>query len=127
MGIEVFRDSTGLFLTQQKYVVDILNKAGMLDCKPSLSPSSTKPTLTDTAPFADVNLYRSIVGSLQYLTITKPDLSHAVNHVCQFMHSPSWSHYSAVKRILRYVKGSLHQGLHFTPSNLYLTTYCDAD
>lgn len=71
-------------------------------------------------------LYRSIVGSLQYLTITKPKLSHAVNYVCQFMHAPTQGYFAAVKRILRYVKGSLHQGLHFTPSSLFLTAFCDA-
>lgn len=63
--------------------------AGMLDCKPSMSPSCTNPSTDDPTPFPDVNFYRSLVGSLQYLTITKPELSHAVNHVCQFMHAPS--------------------------------------
>lgn len=128
LGIEVFRDSSGMFLTQRKYALEILTKAGMVECKPSLSPSSTKPSSLDpVAPFPDVQLYRSLVGSLQYLTITKPELSHAVNSVCQFMHAPTQAHFAAVKRILRYVKGSLHQGLHFTQSSLFLTAYCDAD
>lgn len=129
LGIEVLKDSNGLFLTQHKYALEVLTKAGMLDCKPSLSPSSTKSSsaMDDSASFHDANLYRSIVGSLQYLTITKPELSHAVNYVCQFMHSPTQSHFASVKRILRYVKGTLHQGLCFTPSSLFMTAFCDAD
>lgn len=128
LGIEVLKTSNGLILTQHKYALDLLLKAGMTDCKPSLSPSSVKPsTVDDSIPFLDVQFYRSIVGSLQYLTITKPEISHAVNYVCQFMHAPSQSHFAAVKRILRYIKGSLDQGLYFTPSSLFLTAFCDAD
>ncbi|KAL6980807.1 hypothetical protein U1Q18_052677 [Sarracenia purpurea var. burkii] len=77
--------------------------------------------------FADVNFYRSIVGSLQYLTLTKPEISHAVNHVCQYMHRPTEGNFASVKRILRYAKGSLYQGLHFTPSDFFVTAFCDAD
>lgn len=83
LGIEVFRDASSMFLTRQKYALEILTKVGMSDCKPSLSPYSTKPSSLDTlAPFTDVQLYRSLAGSLQYLTITKPEISHSVNSVC---------------------------------------------
>lgn len=65
----------------------------------------------DTTSHPDANQYRSIVGALQYLTITRPDLSFAVNTVAQFMHNPMIGHYKLVKRILRYVNGTLNLGL----------------
>lgn len=65
--------------------------------------------------------------SLQYLTLTHPELSFAVNQACQHMHAPQQHHFTAVKRILRYVKDSLHQGLKFIPGPLTLTAYFDAD
>ncbi|XP_028071844.1 uncharacterized protein LOC114274171 [Camellia sinensis] len=69
----------------------------------------------------------NIVGALQYLTITRPELSYAVNQACQFMHSPTVGHFSSVKRILRYVKGTLAHGLHFTPSHFGLQAYSDSN
>lgn len=73
-------------------------------------------------------MYRSLVGALQYLTITRPDLSYAVNHVSQFLQSPTVSHFSAVKRILRYVKGTVNFGLTFSKSSDYsILGYSDAD
>lgn len=67
------------------------------------------------------------MGSLQYLTLTKPEISFAVNVACQHMHSPKYSHFVAVKRILRYIKGCLHEGLHFVPGSLQLAAFTDAD
>ncbi|XP_042984742.1 uncharacterized mitochondrial protein AtMg00810-like [Carya illinoinensis] len=78
--------------------------------------------------FDDPSLYRSLVGALQYLTITRSNITHAVSVVSQFMHKPSISHFQAVKRILRYVKGTLRFGLSFTlSSSLELLAYSDAD
>jgi hypothetical protein len=78
--------------------------------------------------FDDPSLYRSLVGALQYLTITRPDIAHAVSVVSQFMHKPSISHFQAVKRILRYVKGTLRFDLSFTPSSSReLLAYSDVD
>ncbi|XP_042969008.1 uncharacterized mitochondrial protein AtMg00810-like [Carya illinoinensis] len=83
----------------------------------------------DGTPFSDPTLYRSLVGALQYLTITWPDIAHAVNFVSQFLHSPTEDHFLVVKRILHYVKGTFHFGLHFrpfaTPGALF--AYSDAD
>ncbi|KAF7845329.1 Retrovirus-related Pol polyprotein from transposon TNT 1-94 [Senna tora] len=79
-------------------------------------------------PFIDPTQYRSIVGALQYATITRPEISFSVNKVCQFMHNPQNSHWQAVKRILRYLKGTLDHGLHFTSSpSLSLFAFSDAD
>ncbi|XP_068655307.1 secreted RxLR effector protein 161-like [Aristolochia californica] len=79
--------------------------------------------------FLDPTLYRSLVGALQYLTITRPDIAHIVNSVSQFLHSPIANHFLAVKCILRYVKGTLHYGLSFHPSASpgSLVAYSNAD
>lgn len=74
--------------------------------------------------------YRNIVGGLQYLTMTRPDLSFAVNKVCQYLHAPRCTHWSAVKRILRYVQGTLTHGLLLRPSTVssdLLSVFSDAD
>lgn len=67
------------------------------------------------------------MGSLQYLTLTRPEIAYAVNVVCQHMHSPMDSHFTSVKRILRYIRGTLSHGLLFTKSSLTLSSYSDAD
>lgn len=73
--------------------------------------------IKDGDPFEDPKLYRQIVGSLQYATITRPDIAYSVNCVCQLMYSPSNRHWQAVKRILRYLQGTLDHCLHFQPTN----------
>ncbi|GMP45231.1 hypothetical protein CsSME_00013817 [Camellia sinensis var. sinensis] len=82
----------------------------MADCKPYSFPMAVKPTsssLNDDLPFSNPSLYRSIVGGFQYLIITRPDLAFAMNFSCQFMHQPLASHFVMVKRLLRYLKGTL--------------------
>ncbi|OIT01020.1 putative mitochondrial protein, partial [Nicotiana attenuata] len=92
-----------------------------------LSPKSLQHS-DDSSPFSDPTLYRSLVGGLQYLTFTCPDIAFAVNQVSQFMHSPLDIHYTAVKRILRYLHGSLSHGL-FIPGGSIDSLHCynDAD
>ncbi|XP_028082520.1 uncharacterized protein LOC114283849 [Camellia sinensis] len=116
-------------LIQQKYAQDILTKAGLSDCKPCSSPLAVKPTSQphSTAPYSNPTLYRSLVGALQYLTITRPDLSLAVNQCCQHMHAPTNGHFSAVKRLLRFVKGTLHHGLQFSPSTFDVHAFSDSN
>ena len=107
LRIEVKRVSDGLILSQEKYATDILKRSGMHNAKPVDTPLSTseKLRLTDGSPLGpdDSTKYRSLVGALQYLTLTRPDISFAVNKVCQFLHAPTTVHFSSVKRILRYV------------------------
>ncbi|GJW03741.1 retrovirus-related pol polyprotein from transposon RE1 [Tanacetum coccineum] len=93
------------------------------------TPLSTYANLTINGDlFSDPTLYRSLVGALQYLTITRPDLSYAVNQVSQFLHAPTNDHFQAVKRILRYVKGTMTFGLAFNRSpRASLTAFSDAD
>ncbi|XP_068645126.1 uncharacterized mitochondrial protein AtMg00810-like [Aristolochia californica] len=130
LGLEATPTDDGLFLSQLKYARDILTRAHLLDSKPVHTPLVVSQHLSSTGQsFSDHTLYHSLVGSLQYLTITRPDIAHAVNSVSRFLHSPTVDHFLAVKRILRYVKGTLHYGLTFRPSASpgSLVAYSDAD
>lgn len=122
------RTPQGLVLSQYKYAMDLLVKAGMSNCRPCATPSSLRPESDiDSAPVSNLELYRSLVGSLQYLTLTKPEITFAVNSVCQHMHLPLESHYTDVKRIQRYIKGTLNQGLLFSKSPLLPSAFSDAN
>jgi hypothetical protein len=132
LGIEVASNSGGMTLTQQKYARDILRRADMENCKSVPTPLCVTDKLSrhhgNKLGDKDAFVYRSIVGALQYLTLTRPDLSFAVNKVCQFLAQPADIHWEAVKRILRFVKGTLHTGLYLrkTGSTL-LSIFTDAD
>ncbi|RVW78751.1 Retrovirus-related Pol polyprotein from transposon RE1 [Vitis vinifera] len=130
LGLEALPTPDGLFISQLKYARDILTRAQLLDSKHVHTPMVVSQHLTvDGSPFSNPTLYRSLVGALQYLTITLPDIAHAVNSVSQFLHAPTIDHFLAVKRILCYVKGTLHFGLTFRPSTIpsALVAYSDAD
>jgi histone deacetylase 1/2 len=119
-------------LTQEKYASELLAKVGMTQCTTCPTPMSSteKLSLIDGNPLGsnDVTTYRSIVGALQYLTLTRPDLSYSVNKVCQFLHAPTTTHWTAVKRILRYIQGTLKVGLTFQKSSSsLLSAFSDAD
>uniref|UniRef100_A0A2N9HKR1 Reverse transcriptase Ty1/copia-type domain-containing protein n=1 Tax=Fagus sylvatica TaxID=28930 RepID=A0A2N9HKR1_FAGSY len=128
-SIEVLPFSGGLFLSQQKYARDLLARSSMTGCNPIGTPLAPKHNLRRDDPIiVDATNYRSIVGALQYITLTRPDLTHAVNLVCQFMHQPGASHFQAVKRILRYLQGTLDYGLRLlSRSSLSLYGFSDAD
>jgi hypothetical protein len=129
LGISVERRANGLFLSQRQYLLDILDRVGMRDCKPCSTPVETHSKLSaDGTHVTDPTHYRSIAGALQYLTFTRPDIAFAVQQVCLFMHDPREPHLAATKRILRYLQGSHDLGLHFSRSApLDLTVYSDAD
>jgi histone deacetylase 1/2 len=132
LGIEVHKTNGGILLTQEKYASDLLKRVGMVDCKPVNTPLSTseKLSLYEGTPLGaqDTTRYRSIVGALQYLILTRPDISFAVNKVCQFLHAPTTVHWEAVKRILRYIKQCTGLGLkiHRSASTL-VSAFSDAD
>ncbi|XP_019159666.1 PREDICTED: uncharacterized protein LOC109156266 [Ipomoea nil] len=113
LGIETVSSGDGMVLSQRRYMVNVLSRDGMTDCKPLATHASsvTQPVTPSDQPFENPTQYRRIVGALQYLTITRPDLSYAVNRLCQFMHTPTDDHWATVKRVLRYIKGTLHYGL----------------
>jgi hypothetical protein len=81
-----------------------------------------------SSPCKNVQIYQSVVSVVIYATLTRPDIVFDVNKVSQYMHKPTEAHWNAVKRILRYVAGTLHNGLHFYKhSPLYINFYSDAD
>ncbi|KAF5199308.1 Retrovirus-related pol polyprotein from transposon tnt 1-94 [Thalictrum thalictroides] len=131
LGIDVSSLRSGLHLSQTKYTLELLICSNMLDCKPCSTPLRAKSQLSvsDGTLLPDASEYRHLVGSLQYLTLTRPDIAYVVHIVSQFMSAPRTDHYTAVKRILRYLKGSLDFGLVFRPSAgaLSLHAFSDAD
>jgi hypothetical protein len=130
LGITAERWPKGLFLHQRQYAIDILEQAGMSDCKPCSTPVDTQAKLSedDGPPVADAMSYRSLTGALQYLTFSRPDIAYAVQQVCLHMHTPREPHLTVLKRILRYLRGSLDYGLLLRPSpTSELAVYTDAD
>lgn len=127
LSLELQRTSEGIFMHQSKYLLDLLTKTNMADAKPCVSPLSTSKLDHSGLFLFNPTEYRSIVGGLQYITWTRLDLSFAVNQVCQFMHTPREQHMQAAKRILRFLKGALTQGLRFKKGSLDLTAYFDVD
>ena len=109
LGIEVIRSPGGIWLLQRQYGLDMLSRYGMTGCKPISVPleQNVKLSLEEGELLEDVTVYRRIIGSLIYMTITKPDLSYAVGLVSQFMQAPRKPHLDAARRILRYVKSTL--------------------
>nr|GEW10187.1 ribonuclease H-like domain-containing protein [Tanacetum cinerariifolium] len=113
----------------KKYAVEILKRAHMVNCNLSRTHIDTESKLeSDGDPVSNPTLYRSLAGSLQYFTFTRPDISYAVQQVCLYMHDPLEPHFSALKRILRYVRGILDYGLQlFSSSTTDLVAYSYAD
>ncbi|KAJ9552074.1 hypothetical protein OSB04_016119 [Centaurea solstitialis] len=130
LGISVQWSPDGLFLSQGRYAQEILERAKMDDCNPVSTPVDTTGKLSASSGdlLDDPTTYRNLAGALQYLTFTRPDISYAVQQVCMFMHAPRTGHFNALKRILRYVKGTLGVGIMMRPSSLStLIAYTDAD
>ncbi|XP_020114487.1 uncharacterized protein LOC109728471 isoform X3 [Ananas comosus] len=130
LGIEVHRSPSGLHLSQQKYAHQLLQRHGFLDSKPVSTPLSPTSRLSSHEGhlLEDPYTYRQIVGALQYLTFTRPDISYAVNSVAQYLHAPREPHMQAVKRILRYIRGTLTYGLPISRcDNPSLVAFADAD
>jgi hypothetical protein len=129
LGMHVQRHGSGLFLSQRQYMLEILDRAGMAECKPSSTPVQISPKLAANGPpVQDPSDYRSLAGALQWLTFTRPDISYAVQQVCLYMHDPREPHLAALKRILHYVHGTLDLGLLLQPSDSGdLIVYSDAD
>ncbi|XP_065859821.1 uncharacterized mitochondrial protein AtMg00810-like [Euphorbia lathyris] len=130
LGISVTHSPWSLFLSQRKYASEIIDKAGLSSCNSATTPVDTKQKLSISSGSAyhDPTEYRRLAGALQYLTLTRPDISYAVQQVCLFMHNPKTTHMAALKRILRYVKGTIEFGLTLLASPLsQLVSYTDAD
>jgi histone deacetylase 1/2 len=132
LGIEVKSTPDGIVLAQKKYISDLLTRTNMLQAKGVSTPMVTTEKLSrfdgEILSPADATRYRSVVGALQYLTLTRPDISFSVNKVCQFLATPTEVHWTAVKRILRYLKQTHSFGLLLQKSSsLLLSGFADAD
>lgn len=115
LGIEVAQSENGISLKQTGYAKGLLGKFGMEECNGAETPMEYKMELTKDkeGECVDPTKYRSVVGGLRYLCHTRPDLSYAVGIVSRFLEKPTKLHHQAVKRILRYVKGTLNLGLFY--------------
>lgn len=119
-------------MTQEKYTRDILRRVGMQDCKPVSTPLSVSDKLSaySGTPLTtnDATNFCSIIDPLQYLTLTRPDLSFPVNKVCQFLQAPTDLHWMAVKRILRYLQHTMAFGLFIRPcKSVLVSAFSDVD
>lgn len=130
LGVEVHRDETGIYLSQTKYIHDLVQRANMDKFKAVNTPMATtfNSAAEQSLDFPDIQLYRSILGSLQYLSLTRPDVSFPVNKLCQFMHRPSTAHWQGVKRVLRYLKDTSHLQLRLSSNaSDQISAFSDAD
>ena len=113
LGIQATRNIARLHLRQSKYILDLLDRTQMIECKPYSAPysASSKMSKFDGEPLSNPTEYRHIVGALQYVTLTRPNITYSVNQLCQHMHAPTLVHLTTTKRVLRYLKGSIDFGL----------------
>ncbi|GJZ50801.1 putative RNA-directed DNA polymerase [Tanacetum coccineum] len=113
LGIEMVPHVSGILLSQKKYILELLQSAGLSNCNPVSSPMVTSRLLSLDVSTAFSNLvkYRQVVGSLQYVTLSRPDIAFAVNKVCQYMHALTENNWSSVKQILHYLHGTFEHGM----------------
>nr|GEZ65952.1 hypothetical protein [Tanacetum cinerariifolium] len=130
LGLQVTQENDGIFISQDKYVHEILKKFGFSTMKTTSTPMETsKPLMKDeNAKDVDVHLYRSMIGSLMYLTSSRPDIMFVVCACVRFQVTPKISHLHAVKRIFRYLKGQPKLGLWYPKDSLFdLEVYTNSD
>ena len=131
LGMEVKQMKDGIFISQEGYAKTILKKFNMSDCKPVSTPMEVGIKLSkveEDPENVNPTMFKSLMGSLRYLTCTRPDILFAVGLVSRFMEKPTMSHMKAAKRILRYLRGTLDCGIFYSSSqDLNLVGYCDSD
>ncbi|KAK2971003.1 hypothetical protein RJ640_001517 [Escallonia rubra] len=130
LGIEVTRSKKGIFLSQRKYVLDLLVETGKAGAKPCNTPMNPSVHLTkdDGDRLDDPEKYRRLVGKLNYLIVTRPDIAYAVSTVSQFMSEPTVKHWAALEQILCYLKGAPGLGLLYSNhGHSYIECFSDAD
>ncbi|KAJ9558008.1 hypothetical protein OSB04_012622 [Centaurea solstitialis] len=130
LGLQVKQKPEGIFINQSKYVASMLQKFGMNDAKPASTPMETHKHLTADVrgEEVDVHHYRSMIGSLMYLTTSRPDIMFSVCVCARFQVRPKESHLHAVKRIFKYLKGQPRLGLWYpNDSSFDLVAYTNSD
>lgn len=129
-GLEIARSEAGISLCQRKYALDLLTSEDMLACRPSsvLMVANLKLSKTEGDLLDAPERYRRLVGHLMYLTITRPDITFAVNKLCQYSSAPRLPHLHAVYRVLEFIKGTVGRGLFYSAEDdLTLKGFADAD
>ena len=112
LGIEVMRSKHGIFLSQRKYVLNLLSESGKLGVKPCSPLMVPNVHLTkEGETFGDLERYRKLLGKLNYLIVTRLDITHSVNVVSQYMSSPTIDHWATIEQILCYLKGAFGRGI----------------
>ncbi|KAI5328650.1 hypothetical protein L3X38_028047 [Prunus dulcis] len=130
LGMGITQTEESIFIHQKKYAFTLLDKFGLKDCKSVSTPlvATDKLQREDGIEAADESLYRKIVGSLLYLTATRPDIMFSASLLARFMHSPSKLHYGATKRVLRYIQGTIDYGIEYViGKSAFLVGYCDSE
>ena len=129
LGIEVTSTSRGFYLSQHKYLQDLIVRSGLTDTQTAATPMelNLQLRLNDGTPLPDPSRYRHIIGSLVYLTITRPDIAHPVHILSQFVSAPTSVHYAHLLRVLRYLRGTTSQWLFYAKSSpVQLHAYSDS-
>ncbi|XP_054817779.1 uncharacterized mitochondrial protein AtMg00810-like [Prosopis cineraria] len=130
LGIEAYRDRTGLYLKQEKYVENLLRKFSMDQCATAPTPMVVNCYYSkeDGTTMKNPTVYRQAIGSLQYLVTTRPDIIFVVNKLSQFLNAPTDVHWKALKRVFCYLRGISRLALHIKPCDfLQLQGFLDAD
>ncbi|XP_015167259.1 uncharacterized mitochondrial protein AtMg00810-like [Solanum tuberosum] len=132
LGMDVLQSSDGILISQQKYIEDILNIFKMQDCKPvsTLISTGVKLGKDEDSKKVDDSMYRSLIGSLLYLTTSRSNILFVVSFVSRFMHSPRDTHFTMAKRVLRYIKKTSKFGTFFPTSaevTMNLVGYSNSD
>jgi len=121
LGLEVVQGKDDIFVSQDRYAEEVLKKFKMTSCNPVSTPMEpgTKLSKYVDGDRVDASKYRSLIGSLKYLTNTRPDLMLSVGIASRYMEEPRYTHWKALKRILRYMRGTMSLGLMYTRTNDY--------
>ena len=116
LGLEITHSKDGLYITQAKYASELLSRAGLTDSKTVDTPVKFNAHLTPSRgkPLSNSSLYKRLVSSLIYLTVTHPDISHVIHQESQYLFAPRSTHYATVLLILRYRKGTLFHDLFYS-------------
>jgi len=130
LGIKVIQGDDGIFLHQRKFAVEFLKKFKMKDSNPVKTPIEIgiKLTMEGDGQTVDATYFKKIVGSLRYLTCTRPNICYAMGLVSRYMESPRQVHLQVVKRIMRYIKGTTTFGLFYSSSKkIEIVEYSDSN
>nr|GFA12441.1 uncharacterized mitochondrial protein AtMg00810-like [Tanacetum cinerariifolium] len=129
LGIQINQSPRGIFINQAKYAQEILKKHGITSCDSVGTPMATKHLDADLSGTPiDQTKYRSMVGALMYLTASRPNIMHATCYCARYQAKPTEKHLTAVKRIFRYRKDTIHMGLWYPKDTGFeLTAFSDSD